>query len=285
MPARQPFTALCQIAARGRHFGRADLHIHTNHSDGSYSPAEVIDLAGRSGLAAIAITDHDTLTGIAPARSAARGSDVQVIAGVEITTRHEGREVHLLAYFVNETHESLLDALARIRHDRVERFREMVERLRGCGVSVTAGELPGAPGRRHLAELLVRAGKVGTIREAFARYLHDGGRADVPKRGLAIEEALALVRQAGGVAARAHPPYDCTQKDLARLKKLGMYAVEAEYPSGKRQFSRRLREWARELNIAVTGGSDCHGPGSPTIGTCTISADELTALRQKAGGG
>jgi predicted metal-dependent phosphoesterase TrpH len=284
MPARQPFTTLCQLTVRGRHFGRADLHIHTTYSDGKYSPEQVIDLARRSGLSAIAITDHDTLEGVAPARIAAAGSSVEVIAGVEITTRHQGREVHLLAYFVDETDQALAAALARIRRDRVERFQAMIERLRACGVSVTAGALPAAPGRRHLAELLVRAGKVGTIREAFARYLHDGGRGDVPKQGLPTEEALALVQQAGGVAARAHPPYDCCRDDLASLQKLGMNAIETEYPAGKRQFTRKLRGWATELGLAVTGGSDCHGPDSPTVGSWTISADELAALRQRAGG-
>src|SRR6516162_3058471 len=100
MPARQPFTALCQLAARGRHTGRADLHLHTNHSDGTYTPAEVIDLARRSGLAAVALTDHDTLGGVPAARAAALGTSIEVIAGCEITSECHDRELHLLAYFV-----------------------------------------------------------------------------------------------------------------------------------------------------------------------------------------
>src|SRR5271165_1153650 len=102
MPARQPFTALCQLTRRGRYHGRADLHVHTTHSDGRYTPWQVIDLARRAGLSAVAITDHDTLAGVAPARTAAAGSGVEVIPGVEITTSHAGREIHLLAYFVDE---------------------------------------------------------------------------------------------------------------------------------------------------------------------------------------
>jgi 3',5'-nucleoside bisphosphate phosphatase len=285
MPRRQPFTTLCQLAVRGRHFGRADLHIHTTHSDGKYSPQQVIDLARRAGLSAIAVTDHDNLEGINPTRAAAAGTGVEVIAGVEITTRHEGHEIHMLAYFIDETDAALTEALARIRRDRTERYFAMIERLRAAGVSVDPGILPAAPGRRHLAELLVRAGKASTVRQAFARYLHDGGRADVPKQGLPTAEALSLVRQAGGVAARAHPPYDCTRAELASLQALGMKAVEAEYPSAKRHLSCRLRGWAAELGLAVTGGSDCHGPDTSTVGSYTISSDELTELRQRAGGG
>jgi 3',5'-nucleoside bisphosphate phosphatase len=284
MPARQPFTALCQLTVRGRQHGRADLHLHTTHSDGLYSPAQVIDLAKRSGLAAVAVTDHDTLAGVAPARVAAVGSGVEVISGVEISARHEQREVHLLAYFVDVSAEALQEALARVRRARAERFLAMVERLRGCGVSVDPGELPPSPGRRHLAELLVAAGKVAHVRQAFARFLKDGGPADVPKRGLPAEEALALVRDAGGVAGLAHPSYHCCRDDLAGLRKLGLGAVEAEYPGVKRSFSRQLRAWAADLGLAVTGGSDCHGPDSPAVGTCTVSAEELTALRQKAEG-
>jgi predicted metal-dependent phosphoesterase TrpH len=284
MPARQPFTALCQSAVRGRQHWRVDLHIHTTHSDGRYSPAEVIDLARRSGLSAVAVTDHDTMGGVAPARSAA-GGDLEVVSGVEISATHEGRELHLLAYFVDKDDGGLAAALDGVRRDRTARYVAMIERLRGCGVSIQAGALPPSPGRRHLAELLVRAGKVGSVREAFARYLGDGGRVDVPKRAIPAGEALALVRRAGGVAARAHPPYDCSRADLADLQKLGLGAVEVEYPGAKRQFARRLRDWAAELGLAVTGGSDCHGPDTSPVGGHTISAEELAILRQRAGGG
>jgi predicted metal-dependent phosphoesterase TrpH len=285
MPARQPFTALCQLTVRGRQYGRADLHLHTTHSDGKYTPDQVIELARRSGLSAVAVTDHDTLEGVNPSRLAAAGSGVEVIPAVEISATHAGQELHLLAYFVDETHAGLADALARVRCDRAERFKEMIERLRSCGVSLEGVAVPASPGRRHLAELLVRAGKASTVREAFTRYLRDGGRVDVPKRSLPAEEALALVRHAGGVAARAHPPYDCSRDHLAGLQKLGLGAVETEYPGGKRSFGRQLRKWAAELGLAVTGGSDCHGPGTSPVGSWTVSAEEVTALRQRAGGG
>jgi predicted metal-dependent phosphoesterase TrpH len=136
MPARQPFTLLCQAANRPRHAGRADLHIHTTRSDGAYAPAEVVHVAKRSGLAAVAITDHDTLEGIAEAETAALGSSVEVIPGVEVTAELEGKEVHLLGYFIRCDDGPLLQALRQLEAHRLTRFWEMVERLRACGVSI-----------------------------------------------------------------------------------------------------------------------------------------------------
>jgi predicted metal-dependent phosphoesterase TrpH len=158
----------------------------------------------------------------------------------------------------------------------------MVERLRRCGVAVAEGTLrdrPEALGRRHLAELLVRARRVATVREAFARYLSDGGPVVVPKQRLPVTQALTLVRGAGGVAAWAHPPYDCSRADLAQLAELGLTAVEAAYPNVRASRSRQLRAWAAELGLAVSGGSDCHGPGRWAVGARTISAEELDRLR------
>jgi predicted metal-dependent phosphoesterase TrpH len=292
MPHRQPFTALCQAAARGRHAGRADLHLHTTHSDGAYTPAQVVDLARRSGLSALAVTDHDTLGGLAHARAAA-GPGLEVVAGVEITAEHRGREFHLLGYFFRPDDGPLLAALERLRADRAGRFWDMVGRLRRCGVSLDeedlrahAGAGSGALGRRHLAVLLVKARRVRTVREAFHRYLGDDGRVTVPKLRLAVDQAIALVRGAGGVAGWAHPPYDCDREELAGLRRQGLQAVEVDYPGHKPARVRVLRSWAAELGLAVTGGSDCHGPGhhSRAVGARGVTAPELETIRQLASG-
>ncbi|HEY7330855.1 MAG TPA: PHP domain-containing protein [Gemmataceae bacterium] len=284
VPKGQPFTALCQLGARGPYSGRVDLHVHTTHSDGVYTPAQVVDLARRSGLAALAITDHDTLGGVPPAREAAVGSEVEIVSGVEITTEYRQRELHLLGYFVAVDHVGLTVALADIRRHRVERFREMIERLRGRGVSLEGAEQrvqgsPDALGRRHLAEILVRARRVATVREAFQRYLGDRGGVAVPKKRLAVAEALTLVSEAGGVAAWAHPSYDCTREQLAELRALGLGAIEVEYPNLRRSRTLELRDWAARVDLAITGGSDCHGPGRRCVGSCTISAAEFAQLR------
>ena len=173
MPAGQPFTSLCQQLARPRQAGRVDLHLHTTASDGTYTPAQIVDLARRSGLSALAITDHDTLEAISPSRHAA-GVDVEVIAGVEVTAEFRGQELHLLGYFFRPDDEALNRALAELRHDRIGRFREMVERLRTMGVPLEEEIFAGvngsvALGRRHLAEMLAqrarRSRQVGVVAE------------------------------------------------------------------------------------------------------------------------
>ncbi len=288
MPARQPFTVLCQQLARGPQVGRAYLHTHTTVSDGTYTPEQIVELARRAGLAAVAITDHDTLGALPAARAAAAGSALEVIAGVEITCEFRGRELHLLGYFVDPDDAALGKALAVVCAARVDRFRAMVERLGACGVTVDEAALTARPqslGRRHLAQLLVDQGVVATIREAFARWLADGGRAEVPKKRLDVAEAIALVRHAGGVAAWAHPVYDGTCEDLAELARLGLGAVEVDYPDVRAGRRDTWRQWAATLGLAVTAGSDCHGPGPRTVGARTVSDDELEALRRLTRGG
>jgi 3',5'-nucleoside bisphosphate phosphatase len=286
MPSGQPFTRLCQLASVGRRAGRADLHMHTTHSDGAYTPAQIIDLARRAGLSAVAITDHDTLAAIDPARALAAGTAVEVVSGVEITTEHEDHELHLLGYFIDLADPPLNEALAWVRRGRVERFREMVDRLRADGVVVAwhAEEVAAGPdslGRRYLAELLMRAGYVVSVREAFARYLGDGNGYVPPKQRLPIAQAIRLVREAGGVAAWAHPGTRCESQRLAELRDLGLGAVEVDYPEVRQTRQKEIRAWADQLGLAVTGGSDCHGPGRREVGCCGVSDAELEQLRQR----
>jgi predicted metal-dependent phosphoesterase TrpH len=285
MPAGQPFTLLCQQLAWPQTHSRADLHLHTTFSDGTYTPVQVVDLARRSGLAAIAITDHDTLEGVLPARQAAR-AELEVISGVEITSEFHGKELHLLGYFVRLDDAALQNGLNELRLDRVDRFREMVDRLRGLGVALEEQDLPdedakGTLGRRHLAEALVKTKRTATVREAFQRYLGDRCHASVPKRCLPVAEAITLVRGAGGVAAWAHPTYDCNREMLLNLQRLGMQAIEVEFPSGRPNRCKELQALAAELGMAVTGGSDCHGPIPPqrSVGARGIGPIELQRLR------
>ncbi|MCI0462955.1 MAG: PHP domain-containing protein [Gemmataceae bacterium] len=289
MPRRQPFTTLCETLARPSCAGRADLHTHSTCSDGQYTPAQLVDLARRSGLAALALTDHDTLDGIAPAR-AATGATLEIVPGVEITAEHRGRVRHLLGYFFRPDDGPLNEALASLRRRRAERFCSMVERLRMVGVSLDEREVKTAasaavPGRRLLAELVVRAGRAATVREAFRRYLSDEGCASVPSPALPITEAIMRVRAAGGVAALAHPSYDeDTRQTLRELQALGLHAVEVDYPSLTANRQRQLRSLAAELGLAVSGGSDCHGPGADhrAVGAGGVTAVELELLRQRA---
>ena len=285
MPARQPFTSLCRSLAGVRRSARVDLHIHTVWSDGLYTPAQIVELARRSGLPAVAITDHDTLAAIPIARELA-GPDLEIIPGVEISTVHRGRELHLLAYFVEPGHGPLHEALEHLQHHRRTRFFAMADRLRTLGVPLADAVLQsaaaqGAMGRRHLANLLVAERKASSVREAFQRYLGDGGRVNVLKERLPTGEAIALVRAAGGVSSWAHPGADCTWEVVRELYNSGMRALEVDWPTVKPGRARELRAWACELRMAVTGGSDCHGPDEPrrSVGICGITVEELDKLR------
>jgi predicted metal-dependent phosphoesterase TrpH len=269
---------------------RVDLHVHTTCSDGAYTPAQVVDLARRAGLPALAITDHDTLEGLPAARTAAAGH-LEIVPAVEITCELDQREFHLLAYFVRPEDRNLAAALEQLRRRRAERFREMIDQLRPLGIHLEAPAVErvltrSVVGRRQLAELLVEGRHVSTVRQAFARYLGDDGEIAIPPVRLPVPEAIALVRGAGGVAAMAHPAYDCTQQLLARLQWQGLGAVEVNYPGFRPGRVRQLRAWAAKLALAVTGGSDCHGPGPAHrgVGARGITWAELEQLRQLASG-
>jgi len=289
MPARQPFTQLCRALARHRPSARIDLHMHTTHSDGLYSPEQIVDIARRSGMPAIAITDHDTFAALEPARRHA-GEKLQITSGVEISTRHDDRELHLLAYFFDPLHAGLGAALEEVRRERKIRFLAMVDRLRDLGVLLDDGDVQatatiGAVGRRHLAFLLVKAKKARTMRDAFVRYLGDLGPATVAKKCLPVAEAITLVREAGGVSAWAHPGEVCTWEAVSALYNFGMRAIEVDWPTAKPSRSRVYRQWAKALGMATTAGSDCHGPDEPkrTLGARGVNLDELDALKSCAG--
>lgn len=265
---------------------RADLHIHTIASDGEYTAAQVGALARQAGLAALAITDHDVIAAADEARTSA-GDRVDVVAGVEISASFNGREVHLLGYFIRTDDADLNCALARVRDGRRQRFHDYVEKLAVNGahlppdrVHLVADSSPSL-GRRHLANLLVMCGFARMRVEAFHRLLGPLSRAVCPKILLPIDEAIHLVRAAGGVVSLAHPTPDLSVEDYASLAAMGLAALEAEYPWGRFSRSASLRGLASNLGLAITGGSDCHGPhpSHRRIGSHGITLDELSALR------
>lgn len=266
----------------------ADLHVHTTHSDGACSPCEVVVAAASVGLAAVAITDHDTVSALAIARPEADRLGVELVPGVEMTCEYQGREIHLLGYYFRE-HPALLAALGRLREDRAGRFAAMASRLEELGmvVDLTAVRrcFPRATlGRRHLAEYLFRTKQAASVREVFDRYLADGKPAEVPKARLDAFEAVALTREAGGVVSWAHPPHNLKLESLRALAEAGLTGIEVAGPGVQNRVGRRFRDWAAELDLVPTAGSDFHAADRPgrRVGAYLCPQADLDRLRERA---
>jgi hypothetical protein len=266
--------------------GGADLHVHTTHSDGACSPCEVVQAASNLGLDALAITDHDTLSALAIARPEARRLGVELVPGIEMTTEHEGREYHVLGYFVSESQEmvALCDDFRARRDDRIV---AMVSRLTTLGWNVDLDAIrrafPRATiGRRHLADWLVRSGQASDHRSVFAEILGDHGPAHVPKPRTPMPEAIAAIRRSGGVAALAHPPYDLSEIMLATFVGLGLRAIEVLGPGVPKSRQVRLRSWADRFDLVPVAGSDFHANDRPGrwLGSITTPAGDLERLRR-----
>jgi predicted metal-dependent phosphoesterase TrpH len=293
MPRGQPFTRICQQAAQlAAESRRADMHLHSTASDGLFTPTEVVQRAALRGLGAIALTDHDTLAGweeALAARSTCR-QPPEIIPAVEITCSYRGRGLHLLAYFVDPYNAELNQALAELRCRRRERFLQMLERLPQLGLHINEQDQEACLARGHvlgrpdLARLLCQAGLVATPAEAFEKFLDDRGPVTIPNRGLPVAEAIERVRSAGGVTSWAHPPLDVDLRQVEELRSLGLHALEAFHPSHSRQHETLLLHLAELTGLAVTGGSDNHGPTPTTraIGTKATTRSELLRLRSLA---
>ena len=271
-----------------------DLHIHSTASDGTLTPEEVVRVAVRKGLTAISVADHDTVAGSSAARAAARGTGLEVIPGIEISTQDGRRELHLLGYFVDYGDAELQDALARARGARQERIREMVVRLQGLGVRVALEDVArhasgGAWGRPHLAAALVSAGVVREPQEAFQRYLRRGRPAFVDRWKLPTCDAIALIRGAGGIAVFAHPGLCDYDGEIKRFVECGLEGLEAYHVDQSPAQTERYIRLARALGLVVTGGTDSHGPAGPTpveIGQVAVPdscAEELRDRFERSG--
>ncbi|HEX4834405.1 MAG TPA: PHP domain-containing protein [Trebonia sp.] len=256
---------------------RIDLHVHSNASDGTDRPAEVVRRAAGAALDIVALTDHDTQAGMAQAR-AALPSGLTLVPGMELsctvedqasTGRYPGqRSVHLLAFLFDPADSALAAETARIRDDRVYRAQGMVARLRELGADVTweqvtriAGDA--VVGRPHIARAMAEAGVVETPRDAFtAEWIDDGGRAFVDRYAIAVDRAVALVRAAGGVAVLAHPRspgYEVPDEVIAALAAAGLAGLEVYHPDHSDSERDRLLALAMSLSLVPTGGSDDHG--------------------------
>ena len=265
----------------------ADLHTHSHYSDGTCAPAEVVALAVQLQLEAVALTDHDTVAGLAEAESEARRLGITFIPGIELSADHSGAERHLLGYWVDPDSQPLAELLAEMVEDRRRRVGRIRERLQACGVDLPVEAVlavchHGVLGRMHVAEALCQRGVTSTLQEAFDRFLRDNGPAYVPKHALAVEETIALIHQAGGVAVLAHPGETPGAEEIASFARAGLDGLEALYPGYAPSLSEYYAGLAQDLRLVATGGSDFHGERKlQWLGSVTVPLEAVERLRQR----
>jgi len=245
-----------------------DLHTHSRYSDGAYSPAGLIDLALKRKVAAIALTDHDTVAGVPEFLDYAARQQLQALGGVEISAWHEELTIHILGYGLDHTNPTLLARLADLQAGRHQRNEAICERLRQLGIQAELDEISqqknGQVGRPHIARLLVRKKIVRTMHEAFSRFLKRGGAAYVESLRIHAADAIRLIHEAGGLPMLAHPAIIDAKlevvSELVRLfKPVGLAGIEAYYPTHTRKQTKALLELADEHSLLACGGTDFHG--------------------------
>lgn len=270
-----------------------DLHTHTNASDGRCSPSELVARAKSAGVTVLGVTDHDTVSGLAPAAAACAQAGIELVPGIEITAVVAGADVHVLGYFFDPSSQVLQAFLTEQRRRRVERVREMIARLAKHGVTLDVDAIlqplladsTKSVGRPWIARALVAGGHVRNVREAFDTWLGRGCPAFVPRIGAAPDEVVGRIHEAGGIASLAHPVLVKHDEWIPGYAAAGLDAVEAYHADHQPADTERYLAMAADLNLAISGGSDYHaddehgggGPGSVTLPRECY--DRLCALR------
>lgn len=268
----------------------ADLHVHTDFSDGADAPLAVVQQAKAMGLTALAISDHDTVEGIPEGLEAGMTYQVEVIPAIEFGTRVGAKDVHILGYFVDIKNPELVAKLTLFRQKRIERMRKMVNTLHRLGVSVDnkrvlelAGR--GSVGRPHLAKAMLEAGIVATMGEAFDKYIGNGKPAFEPRYPYTPEEAVGLIRRAGGVAVFAHPGLAGCNHIIQRLVDIGLQGLEVYHPSHQPSVRMHYLQLCQQYGLLATGGSDYHGHHREFVplGAETVDYQVVMAMKAIAG--
>lgn len=254
---------------------KIDLHVHSTESDGTFTPMELVREANQAGLAAFALTDHDTTAGIAEAETAASEYEIEFIPGVELSTEYKGKEVHMIGLFLDVKNPVLEERLADFRKNRKSRNQKMYVLLQKEGFDITEEALrenfPDAVlTRAHIARYLFEKGYIRSISEAFEKYIGDGCRCYVPRSKITPQEGITLIRKAGGISVLAHPIlYHMSDERLRELiadcKEAGLNGIEAIYSTYRPGDERYIRRLAAEYDLKLSGGSDFHGSNKPNI--------------------
>lgn len=266
-----------------------DLHLHTTASDGRSSPEDLVQLAARSRVTALAVTDHDTVAALDRTATACARAGIEWVPGIEITAIQDQVDVHVLGYFLDHTAPVLVQFLDGQVADRRRRVREMIAKLDSLGLRVNADDVLGHGGldpkwigRPLLARALVRAGYVRSAREAFDLYLAEGGAAWVPRRAPSPREVIALIHQAGGLAALAHPGLMSRDEWIPPMAAAGLDALEVFYVEHSPEMTTHYRVLAERLGLEMSGGSDYHGDpshGPARPGSVSLPAPAFDSLK------
>lgn len=252
-----------------------DLHTHSTASDGTLTPTELVKHASECGVSALALTDHDTVSGLQEAIAAGKKYGVEVIPGCELSVSYHTGFMHLIGLFLPEHPNNLDTALARLIDNRNSRNDLILQKLHGLGIDITPEELAakagdGSVGRPHIAQLLMEKGYVRTIQNAFTDYLGDKGKAYVPKEKLTPERAIRLLKDEGATVILAHPftlqmDYEGLYHALKELKEMGLDGLECHYTEHSDKMTKEYAGLAYRLKLAVSGGSDFHGSVKPHV--------------------
>jgi len=273
-----------------------DLHTHSQASDGTLAPAELVALARANGLAAVALTDHDTLAGLPEARQAGRELGVDVVPGVELSVADGDKSIHVLGLFLSDHPGPLAEALADLREKRHHRNRLILEKLAQLGIPIAYEDVQalarGTVGRPHIAQVMLARGAVTSLKEAFSRYLGNHGRAYVPKEKLELGRAFDLLHAEGALVILAHP-YMLGQNGRALIETVGRYrdrgldGIEAFYTEHSQAQTLEYRALARRFDLVLSGGSDFHGATKPGVelgrgrGNLRVDISILETLRER----
>jgi predicted metal-dependent phosphoesterase TrpH len=266
--------------------------MHTTASDGRCTPEDLVARAWNVGIRVMSVTDHDTMAGVAPAARAAAPLGMTVVPGIEITSVHRGKDVHVLAYFLSDSAPGLQQLLVSQRRQRVERATEIAARLANLGAPidvralVDAATAPGgkALARPQIAQALIAAGHVTTVAEAFDRYLAEEGPAYVPHRGASPADVIALIARGGGISSLAHPGYRPQDEIIPALIGAGLAAIEVFHSAHDAAAEAHYLALARRYDLLVTGGSDYHGEGARRaefFGVVNLPHEHFEALMAK----
>jgi 3',5'-nucleoside bisphosphate phosphatase len=269
-----------------------DLHSHTTASDGQHSPTELLSLAAAAGVTQLAVTDHDTVAGLAEAQRAASSLGITLIPGIELSAFVNRREVHILGHFVDRENEELAGFGNLLKGEREQRMVAMVQKMVGLGFPVTmqmvrqiAGD-EAQLGRPHLARVLVEMNWVRDTKEAFDRFLGEGKPGCVDRYKISGEEAIGLIRRAGGAATVAHPGVSKVERfELEQLKAAGLAGVEVFHSDHNPSLREKYLSLAKALDLVPTAGSDFHGEkvaAGRVLGSAAMPPDHLATLRQRA---